>query len=179
MAMQVGPTGQVASFEPDTSAFNRLKYHVRINDLQNVKLFEAAASNICASSNLIVTHGLGSSFSHFQYEDEQVSEQTPTLKVDTVVADELVLRGLIRPPDLIKVDVQGHGAKALQGSINSITSKSPVIIFSNHSQWELEGTRKLLEPLGYEARKLTGDSMRWKDLNLGTGILVRLDRKVL
>src|SRR5450759_75200 len=40
MAMQVGPAGQVASFEPDPVAFRRLKYHVQKNQLTNVCLFQ-------------------------------------------------------------------------------------------------------------------------------------------
>jgi FkbM family methyltransferase len=171
MAMQVGSAGQVVSFEPDSTAFRRLKYHVQINSLSNVLLFQAAASNKTGSAHLIVNHGMGSSFSHLRYEDEPVSKRTPTKGVAAVAVDELVSRGLIRHPDLIKVDVQGHGAKALEGCIRSITSTWPIIIFSNHSVWELEGTRKLLEPF-YSVCSLSGNSIPWENLNVETGILL-------
>ena len=172
MAMQVGPAGQVACFEPDPVAFRRLKYHVQKNRLTNVRLFQAAVSNITGPLKLITTLGLGSSMSHFQYEDEKISERTSMLEVATVVPDELVASGQIRPPDLIKVDVQGHGAKALQGAVKSIRTKRPIIIFSNHSHWELEGTRELLEPLGYRVCSLEGDPMPWEGLNVETGLLL-------
>jgi len=172
MAMEVGPRGQVASFEPDPGAFSRLKYHVKINGLTQVRLFQAAASDKAGALKLITTHGLGSAMSHFQYEDETMSERTATLEVATVVPDQLVSSGQIRPPDLIKVDVQGHGAQALRGSIESIRTKRPIIIFSNHSQWELQGTRELLEPLGYRACSLNGDPIRWDGLNAATGLLL-------
>lgn len=149
MAMQVGPEGQVVAFEPDPGTFRRLAYHVRINRLTNVCLFPAAASCAGGTMKLITTHGLGSSLSHFQYEDERLDLNSKTMNVPTVAPDDLVRRGEIRPPDIIKVDVQGHGAKALGGSIESIREKRPIIVFSNHSQWELAGTRELLEPLGY------------------------------
>jgi len=165
MAMQVGPAGQVASFEPDPVAFQRLRYHVQKNQLTNVCLFQAAVSNKTGSMRLITTHGLGSSMSHFQYQDEKISEQTTTLEVATVVPDDLVSGGKIRAPDLIKVDLQGHGAKALEGSAESIRAKRPLIIFSNHSEWELSGTRSLLEPLGYGVFDLNGDPMDWEDLD--------------
>jgi FkbM family methyltransferase len=172
MAMQVGNTGQVASFEPDPVAFGRLKYHLNINRLSNVESFQRAVSNKTGSSRLIMSHGLGSAFSHFQYEDELVSKRTPTLEVATVAPDELVSQGIIRPPDLIKVDVQGHGAKALDGSIGSIRARRPIIIFSNHSQWELAGTRTLLEPLGYSVVSLNGNPISWNGLNSETGLLI-------
>jgi FkbM family methyltransferase len=172
MAMQVGIGGQVVSFEPDPLAFKRLKYHVQINGLTNVLLFQAGVSNKSGSGKLIATHGLGSTYTHFQYEGEQISERTPTIEVATIVADELVASGTIRPADLIKVDVQGHGARALEGSVNSIRTKRPVIIFSNHSQSEFDGTRKLLEPMGYSVRSLDSRPMLWEGLNVETGILV-------
>src|SRR5262249_23448178 len=56
MAMQVGPAGQVVSFEPDPAAFCRLKYHVQINRLSNVVLFQAAVSNKAGSMKLITAH---------------------------------------------------------------------------------------------------------------------------
>jgi FkbM family methyltransferase len=181
MAMQVGPTGEVASFEPDPVAFRRLKYHVEQNDLINVNLFHAAVSNKAGSLSLITTHGLGSSMSHFQYEDETITEKTATLEVETVVPDDLVASGKIRAPDLIKVDLQGHGAKALEGSAGSIRSKRPIIIFSNHSQWELAGTRALLEPLGYGAFDLMGIRMDWDGMDTASSngesaLLLPVDR---
>lgn len=171
MAMQVGPQGQVASFEPDPVAFARLSRHVRMNRLTHVHLFQAAASSKAGTLPLINSHGLGSSFSHFRYEDEQVSEETPLVPVATVAADDLVESGTIRLPNLIKVDVQGHGARALQGSIRSVASSLPVIVFSNHSQWELEGVRALLEPLGYSAFNLEGESIPWEGLYTQAAIL--------
>jgi FkbM family methyltransferase len=172
MAMQVGPGGQVASFEPDPGAFRRLAYHVRINRLMNVRLYPAAASCAEGTMKLITTHGLGSSMSHFQYEDEQLDTHSKTMDVAAVAPDDLVRRGEIRAPDLIKVDVQGHAAKALAGSIESIRAKRPIIVFSNHSQWELAGTRKLLEPLGYHVESLAGKRAPWEFLNQESGLLL-------
>ncbi len=172
MAMQVGPRGQVVAFEPDPVAFRRLSYHVRINRLAHVRLYQAAVSATAGTSSLITTHGMGSSMSHFQYEDEALRPDTKTLAVTTVSPDDLVRRSEIRLPDLIKVDVQGHGAQALQGSIESIRAKRPIIIFSSHSQWELEGTRSLLEPIGYRVESLDGEPVGWAHLADESGILL-------
>ena len=172
MAMQMGERGQVAAFEPDPGAFCRLAYHVRINKLTNVRLFQAAVSAIEGTSKLVATHGLGSSMSHFQYEDEQLNANSQTMDVNTLAPDDLVRKGEIRLPDVIKVDVQGHGAKALAGSIESIKAKRPVIIYSNHSQWELAGTRALLEPLGYRVESLASQRVSWDFLNHESGLLL-------
>jgi FkbM family methyltransferase len=172
MAMHFGPEGQVAAFEPDPGAFVRLAHHVRKNRLQNVVLFPAAVSSAAGSSRLITDHGEGSSFSHFRYEDEPPPAEGATLAVTTLAPDELVTAGRIRLPDLIKVDVQGHGAQALAGSITSIRARLPIVIFSNHSPWELAGTRELLEPLGYSAMSLGGEPMPWERLMTESGLLL-------
>jgi FkbM family methyltransferase len=173
MAMQVGPTGQVVSFEPDPVAFRRLKYHVQQNHLENVVLYQAAVSSQGGTSNLIIAHGLGSAFSHFRYEDEPVPGSSSTVEVKTVAPDELVASGQIRAPDMIKIDVQGHGAHALRGALKSIEAKSPVIIFSSHSPWELSGARELLQPLGYSAFNLQGKAMSWEKWDVDSGLLIR------
>jgi FkbM family methyltransferase len=173
MARLVGEHGEVASFEPDQVAFRRLEYHVRTNRLSNVRLFQAAVSDHAGSERLIVSENLGSSCSHFRYEDEPEPKSEQTAVVSTVVPDDLVSAGTIRLPDVIKVDVQGHGAKALGGSLKSIQRKRPIIIFSNHSPWELADTRRLLQPLGYRLRTPEGTAVDWEWLSsYGTAILV-------
>ena len=132
MAMQVGLSGQVVAFEPDPVAFARLELHVRKNDLSNVVSILAAVSSSSDSVELISVGGLGSTLSHLRYPDEPVAQAEVTLEVKSVVPDALVASGRIRLPDLIKVDVQGHGASALRGSIESIRARHPVIIFSSH-----------------------------------------------
>jgi len=172
MAMLVGDRGQVASFEPDEVAFRRLQHHVKLNGFSNVRLFQAGVSDHAGRERLIVSEKLGSSCSHFRCEDEPQPKNEQTAVVATVVADDLVATGMIRLPDVIKVDVQGHGAKALAGSLKSIRQKRPIIIFSNHSQWELADTRRLLQPLGYRLRTPEGAAVDWEWLNAyGTAIL--------
>jgi len=165
MAKLVGPTGQVVAFEPDAIACERLRHHVRINALANVRVVTAAASDACGKGELIVTQGLGSSFSHFRYEDEPVPASAHVQAADLVIADEMVARGECRAPDLIKVDVQGHGAQALRGSIGSIRARKPIIIFSNHSPWEYRGVRDLLEPMGYVPRATNLESISWDEVS--------------
>ena len=73
------------------------------------------------------------------------------MNVSTLVLDRLVERGEIRAPQFIKVDVEGHGAKALTGAQQTIARSRPVIVMSFHSPWEVEETKALLEPSGYRS----------------------------
>jgi FkbM family methyltransferase len=162
LAMQAGSDGQVAAFEPDPVSFRRLERHVRMNRLTNVRLFNLGVSDQVSQVDLIVAEGKGSVRSHFRSEEETLDVNTPRVLVSTVRTDLLVERGELRLPDLIKVDIQGHGAKALEGSRVSIEKKRPLILFSSHSEKELDGTRKLLRPLGYNVFDTEGKQIGWE-----------------
>jgi FkbM family methyltransferase len=162
LAMQAGSDGHVAAFEPDPVSFERLVRHVRMNRLENIRLFNIGVSDQVSQADLIIEAGKGSVCSHFQCEDEKVDINTPRVPVSTGRPDLLVEKGEIRPPDFIKVDVQGYGAKALKGSLDSIEKKLPVILFSSHNEWELEGTRGLLRPLGYNVFDTRGKQIGWE-----------------
>jgi FkbM family methyltransferase len=162
LAMRVGNDGQVAAFEPNPFPFSRLERHVRMNRLTNVRLFKLGVSDQISRVDLIIADGKGSLQSHFQREDETVDVNTPRVPVSTVCTDLLVEKGEIRLPDFIKVDVQGHGAKALKGSRASIEKKLPMILFSNHSEQELDGIRHLLGPLGYSVFDTIGKEIGWE-----------------
>jgi FkbM family methyltransferase len=161
LALQAGPTGEVVAFEPDPVAFARLKYHVELNSLTNVKMCPCAASASTGTSTLYFSGGAGSSCSHLKYYAENDMSGILSAVVQTVAPDDLVERGQIREPNLIKVDVQGHGAQALAGSIKSIARSRPVIAFSNHSPAELDGTAELLKPLGYRPVDFSGKELAW------------------
>lgn len=172
LALQIGVTGQVAAFEPDPIAFKRLSRHIAMNKLQNVKLLNVAVSDHSGQKDLIIAEGLGSTLSHFKYEDEPITSHTLTVRVPTVALDDLVADLTIKPPSLIKIDIQGHGAKAIAGGIKTITNHRPIIVFSSHSPWELHDTKVLLESLDYHALNAQGERVSWESFMHETGILM-------
>lgn len=161
MAMAVGSEGQVVGFEPDPVSFKRCQHHVQINSLSWVKLFNAAVSDTETSVSLILSQGAGASTSHLAYESENPDDASVKITVPTVVLDKLVERGEIRPPQLLKIDIEGHGAKALKGACKTLATYRPTIVMSFHSQWEVEDTRKLLEPIGYRSFTCAGLEVDW------------------
>lgn len=172
LAMQVGSKGQVSGFEPDPDAFARLKRHVRMNSLNQVKLFNAAVSEVDGAGQMIVSGGLGSTFTHMRYEDESVHLNTPVISIHTVKLDSLVNTGEISAPDFIKVDVQGHGAKALRGAMKTLRSKRPTILFSSHGPHESEGVHILARELAYRCFDVEGREISWLEDHSGTAVLM-------
>ena len=59
------PNCKIIAFEPDPGAAKRLRFHVEANLLNNVKIFEAAASDKMGSEELFLPSGEGSAVSHF------------------------------------------------------------------------------------------------------------------
>jgi FkbM family methyltransferase len=161
LAMQVGSGGQVAAFEPDPHAFARLRYHVGINKLTNVRLFCAAASDRDGIAHLNTTFGSATSF----------IQERGNVQIATVTPDSLVRAGKISAPRFIKCDVEGHGHLALKGSCDSIVQTRPVILFECHSGEELSVTRDVLLPLNYRRIDLNGRRLAWDDETITTILL--------
>ena len=120
----------MVAFEPDPGAAKRLRYHVKANRLSNVKVIEAAVSRTIGAAELFLPAGKGSAVSHFRFHDADKMTGVHSIEVAMVAPDILVAEGEIRLPDLIKIDVQGHGADAVAGAINSIRNKLPIIAFA-------------------------------------------------
>jgi FkbM family methyltransferase len=171
MAMAVGSTGQVAGFEPDPVSFQRCQRHIRMNALNWVKLFNVAVSDAEGQSELILSQGSGASTSHLAYEDESANAVTAKVAIKMVALDHLVAQGEIRPAQFIKVDVEGHGAKAIAGARQTIATHRPTLVMSFHSQWELEGTQAILEPLGYRSFTPEGQDLSWESSIFRTTVL--------
>jgi len=165
LAKAVGPSGQVCAFEPDPVAFRKLTKHVEMNKLKWVQPFNVAVSESSGVKEMLVTGGLGSTFTHFRYDDEPVSENEKKISITTVSLDELVAQGKIRAPDFIKVDVQGHGAEALRGAVISIQEQKPTIVFSCHCQPEADFVAEFVRKLDYQCLESGGKKKNIQNLD--------------
>lgn len=162
MAMHVGKEGEVVSFEPDPVSFQRFLRHVMMNKLENIKAYNAAASNTDGTGEILIyEEGLGATTTHLAYPDEKVDKCPKKIMIPLFRIDSLVAKGEIRLPDFIKIDVEGHGASALKGAEKSIASSKPVILISFHGSHEIERTRRILDPLGYSCFSLNETHLDW------------------
>lgn len=161
LAMAVGPSGEVASFEPDPISHARCARHIRMNKLGWVRLFQAGVGEKATQQSLIVTGGLGSTSNHLRYEDEAVVPGEKLVQIKMLVLDQLVAAGSIRPPAFIKIDVEGHGAKALRGASRTLAQHRPALVMSFHSHFETDDTQALLEPMGYRCFENDGRALPW------------------
>ena len=114
-----GGNGRVFSFEPNPFNLFYLLKHPYINNIKNVNVFPIALYESEGFSPFI----LNGPMSHLE-KMKKKNFVTPTFKLD-----ELVLRNILPPPDIIKFDVEGAELGVLKGMENILRNKS-VILFS-------------------------------------------------
>lgn len=153
LARRVGSRGEVAAFEPNPENFARLELHRRRNRLAWLKPFNVAVSDRTGSAALLGTGLFASTTSHLAYEGE-VAAPAGQRKVETVRADDLVGAGTLRPPQFVKIDVEGHAHRALLGMQATLSAHRPILIIGCHSPQEAEGMLAVLDPLGYRWREI-------------------------
>lgn len=154
LAMRTGPSGQVAAFEPNPVSYVRLARHVAMNHMPWLRSYRAAVSDHAGTAELYTYGQTESTTTHLAYEGETRQESCRPLKVEIVCLDEMVNRGEIRAPNLIKIDVEGHGHKALAGAKNAILKRQPIIVAALHGSAEAHGIRTLLTAIGYQEQRL-------------------------
>jgi FkbM family methyltransferase len=149
LAIRVGPGGQVAAFEPNPESFARLERHRRMNRLTWLMTYQAAASDHSGMAELLTYGELDSTTAHLRYGGETPGEGSAPVGVRALRLDDLVESGELRAPQFAKVDVEGHGHRAIEGMRGSVAASRPTLIVGFHSKEEVEGVLGILGPLGY------------------------------
>lgn len=158
LGLRAGPSGSVAAFEPNPLSFERLQLHLRRNQLTWAKAFPYAVSDRAESQRFFLYQGMETTTSHLAYEGETWNCDIPTMIVQSVRLDDLVAQGQIKSPDFIKLDVEGHGHKALAGAIETIRRSRPIIMAGLHSQAEIDGISLILTTLDYRITPLLANA---------------------
>jgi FkbM family methyltransferase len=157
LALRVGSTGEVAAFEPNPLSFRRLTFHRRLNHLTQLKLFPMAASDRSGSAELYTYGSLESTTTHLRYEGETAQAACQPIVIQSVRLDEWIAEGRLRLPDLVKIDVEGHAHRAIDGMADTLSRKHPVVILALHGDPEAARSRAILASLGYRSRPV-GDA---------------------
>ena len=78
------------------------------------------------------------------------------IQVRMVALDEMLAAGELRPPDYMKVDVEGAEYEALKGARKVLEQYHPVLFLDTHQREAHLPTIELLQSLGYEFEILDG-----------------------
>lgn len=149
LALRTGPDGHVAAFEPNPESYRRLAHHARMNGLGWLKCHPSAVSDESGAAELMTYGDLGSTTTHLPYEGEDPLKGGLPIGIQTVRLDDEVEAGRLRAPRFIKIDVEGHGHRAVRGMARTLAKALPDLIIAFHSDAEVDGCLAVLGPIGY------------------------------
>jgi FkbM family methyltransferase len=153
-ARAVGEGGTVVAVEPHPENLGRLRRNLELNAVTNVRVVPRALSDRRGDARFAASGNMGRL-------DEAGRE---TVEVSTL--DHEVLHGGLPAPRLVKMDIEGEEAKALEGAVAVLARHRPVLWIETHGWSAHEACRRRIEASDYRVveEKPTGES--------GYGILI-------
>jgi FkbM family methyltransferase len=144
-----GKGRRALAFEPNPSSSAKLKECLKLNPAAKVEVFESAVG----LPGEVVEFERGFHYTAVAGLSVRPNEKDLT-RTETVSIDELIERGAA-PPDIIKIDVEGHEFEVLKGARKLLLAKKPSLSIEVHpGLLEHKGTSALaiadyLEDAGY------------------------------
>jgi len=158
-ARRVGDLGQVHAFEAVPDVARALRRNVERNRFANVTVHECAVGAAEGVVDLFLSsHPGGATIS----ERDRPRNHTRTITTRVTTLDDVVDAGA-RPPDLLKVDVEGAELDVLEGATRVIDRARPVVVCevddadARRAETKTEAVRGFLAGRGYGVTRL-GDA---------------------
>ena len=145
-ARQVGPAGAVLAVEADPANAAIVRGNVARNSLTQISVLESAVW----SSSGHVTFASASESTHGHI---SASATAGARSVAAVSLDDLVYRDGRRPPDFIKMDVEGAEWDVLQGARRLLNEHPPKLLCEIHHPEQSADIQALLSGYGYKAKE--------------------------
>jgi FkbM family methyltransferase len=144
-SVRVGPAGKVYAFEPLERNLGYLRRHMTLNRVQNCVVLDAAVSDSDALRRF--------STKCWDFSMGRLSEQGD-VEVATVTLDSCIYREKgLRPPDTIKIDVEGGELEVLQGATRTFTEFHPVVFLEVHGRQLHVDCCTFLVAKGYQVKE--------------------------
>jgi FkbM family methyltransferase len=156
MATLCGSSGHVYAFEPSPTNFDRLNR--AIIGLNNATAMPIALSE--QNGKAFLRQGDDS----FGATSRLVPEHEASISVSMATGDRLVMEGLAKEPNVIKIDVEGHELQTLHGLRAQLTGHALRDIFVEVHFGLLEQARRTEAPATIvQLLKSAGFQVRWID----------------
>lgn len=146
-----GDGGQVYAFEPAPANVEAIEANVARNEFANITVLGQAVGGHAGRVRLQLVAD-ASWCKLEEYGKHPLTEEV--IEVEQVTIDDLLAAGELRPPTLVKIDVEGAEVAVLEGMRATIERHRPAIICELH-ETNREFTRTMRE-LGYRVINLEG-----------------------
>jgi len=144
-------SGQVVAFEPMKDNLDYLRKHIQLNKLENVHILDTAVSDKSGEMRF------KSHPDHLQGRLDPTGDHI--VRITTL--DEYINSPGARPPNFLKIDVEGGEAAVLRGAMNVLSNYKPVIFLSTHGQEVQRECERLLSNAGYKMSLIGRDPSEW------------------
>jgi FkbM family methyltransferase len=131
---------KVYSFEPNPFSYPSLLRQIATNPELSIHPQPYALSDECGNT------GLHTEWKSMAYTSMSYIADTGRTIIERRTLDSLDLP----PPDLIKIDVEGHEVRVLKGGLEKLKLHRPIILCDYHDERTFPTVKELLEPIGYE-----------------------------
>jgi FkbM family methyltransferase len=130
---KVCPTQSILAFEPDPANFQLLEMTQKEADLQNFELCPDALSNqtdeVSFSQDPLTSATGCIKGEEKPWIEQYLNGSTNQITLNTRTMDSEVENNKI--PSLIKIDVEGHEVEVLEGAVNTLSKKKPLVIIES------------------------------------------------
>jgi FkbM family methyltransferase len=128
-ARLAGPEGTVVAFEAAPDNAEAIRVNAALNGFTNIEVIAKAVSDRSGVGQLQVVDD--QSWSKLaEYGEHPNTEKV--MDVELVSIDQLIADGAIRPPTVVKIDVEGAELAVLEGMRSTIAAYQPAIICELH-----------------------------------------------
>jgi FkbM family methyltransferase len=156
-ARAVGPQGAVHAFEAVPECAREVERNARRNGLRNVRVHALAVADVDGTIELLRSrHPGGATVSQV----DRPRDFTEALTVPATTLDRFVARGGVRPPNVVKIDVEGAERSVLTGMAGLLRDARPVVVCEVDDRDPARAAAKLdevsgiLTAKGYSVRTL-------------------------
>jgi FkbM family methyltransferase len=141
-----GDRGHVFAFEPLPGNVRYLREHLAINHIPNCTVIEAAVAGQDGEAR----------FAPAVSRSEGRLSATGEIVVRTIALDSAIASGEIKPPAVMKIDIEGAEVECLRGAKNTIRNFRPTIFLATHSRELNAACLAMLAARNYRVRAIDG-----------------------
>jgi len=134
----------VYAFEPLSTNVKYLRRHLDLNKIRNCRVIDVAVS---ANNGWAPFATVSSRF------EGRLSPEGKTL-VETASIDSIISQLKLRPPSVLKIDIEGAEQDCLLGAVETLRNYKPVIFLAIHGNQAEKDCLGLLAEIGYRHQLL-------------------------
>lgn len=147
-----GPSGFVVAFEPQPRNLHYLRAHLRLNRIENATVLDLAVAEAPGTARFSAT---GPATGTLSDEGDLVVRQTSL--------DALIESHAVRPPDLVKIDIEGGELAAIRGARRVLAQYRPILMLATHGSRIHDACIEELRELGYGIQSIDGRPIEESD----------------